>query len=139
MVARQRTQTLCACHATSTVMDPSQASQELREQADCCLRDLQGLVGLAHEAHRTHHKTSTGSLLTNVDEKTNNSSQSLQTWMRDFGTGRMTNDPQLVETTKGWFENLKHWIEEATEALDWRLFFRKRYLIGFITTKRLAY
>lgn len=139
MVARQRTQTLRACHETSTVMDPSQASLELREQADGCLRDLQGLVGLAHEAHRIHRKTSTGTLLTKVDEKTSNSSQLLQTWMRDFGTGEMTNDSKLVTTTKGWFENLKHWIEEATEALDWRLFFRKRYLIGFIAIFRLAH
>ena len=120
-------------------MDPSQASLQLREQADGCFHDLVGLVGLAHKAHRTHRKTSTGNLLTQVDEKTSNSSRLLQTWMRDFGTGTMTNDPQLVETAKGWFKNLKHWIKEATEALDWRLFFRKRYLVGFIITMRLAY
>ena len=119
-------------------MDPPQASLKLREQADDCLRDLQDLIELAHNAHRTRRKTSTGDLLTNVDQKTSNCSRLLQNWMRDFGTGRMTNDIQLIETTKGWFVNLKHWIETATEALDMRLFFRKRYFIGFITSKRLA-
>ena len=120
-------------------MDPSPVSLDLHEQADGCLRDLKGLAGLAQKAHPIHRISSTGNLLTNVDEKTKKSSRLLETWLSDFGTGRLTTESKVVETTKGWFYNLKHWIKTATKALNSRLIYRKRYLLGFISSKRLAH
>ncbi|KAL8744468.1 MAG: hypothetical protein Q9190_003297 [Brigantiaea leucoxantha] len=117
-------------------MDSSQASRKLIDQADECLRLLQDLIERAKEAHRTHRIGSTSDLLTNVDHNAKNSSRLLQTWKRDFGKGRMTNDQQPVNTTNGLFENLRHWIETAYYALDSRLVFRKIFIIGFITSKR---
>ena len=124
-------------------MDPSLVSRDLHEQAEGCLRDLDGLAGLAHKAHPIPRISSTGNLLTDVDEKTKKSSRLLETWMRNFAssraTGRLTTESEVVETTKGWFENLKHWIKKATTALKSRLMFRKLYLLGFIPSKRLAH
>lgn len=119
-------------------MDLSQASRKLNEQAGECLRDLQELAERVEKAYRTHRTASTRDLLTNVERNAKNSSRLLQTWKMDFGRGKMTDDLQLVKTTNGFFENLRHWIETAYDALDSRLFFRKLFLIGFITSKRFA-
>lgn len=117
-------------------MDSSQASQLLENQVDERLRDLQGLAERAREAHRTRRIGSTGDLLTYVERNAKDSSRLLQTWKKDFSMGRMTNDHRPVDTTISLFENLCHWIEAASDALDSRLFFRKLFLIGFVPSKR---
>ena len=120
-------------------MDTSQASVKLNEQADKCLNCIQELADRAERARQTRRTSSTATLLENVKRNANNSLRLLQTWKKDFSKGKITNDTQLVDTTNGYFETLRHWIEAAWDALDSRLFFRKLFFIGFVTSKRLVH
>ena len=120
-------------------MDSPQASLKLNEQADKCLSCIRELADRAESAPRTRRTSSTTTLLEKVKREANDFLRLLQTWKRDFSKGEITNDQQLIDTTNGYFDNLRHWIDVARDALDLRLFFRKLYLIGFFTSKRLAY
>lgn len=115
-------------------MDSSPVS--LNERAEERLRQLQELTERAAEAHRTHHTKSTRILLTNVERNAKNSIRLLQTWKTDFGNGEITKEQGVLDTTNSVFENLRHWINDAEDALDSRLLFRKLFLLGFITSKR---
>ena len=118
-------------------MDSSPVS--LNERAEERLRHLQQLAERAAKAHRTHHTKSTRKLLTNVEGNAKNSIRLLQTWKTDFGNGEITKDQQLLELTNSVLENLRHWIDDAEDALISRLLFRKLFLLGFITSKRLVW
>ena len=117
-------------------MDSSPIS--LTERAEECLRHLQELTERAAKAHRTHRTNSTRILLTNVERNAKNSIRLLQTWKTDFGNGEITKDQRFLDTTKRYFETLRHWIDHAEKALDKRLLYRKLFLLGFITSERLV-
>ena len=119
-------------------MDSSQASLQLNEGADKCLGHFRELAELAVKAHRSHRTASTTDLLNNVERNAKNSLRLLQTWKTDLSKGKITDDQQLVNTTNGLLEVLEHWIVTAYDALHSRLFFRKLFLIGFISSKRSA-
>ena len=139
LIARQTTKRSIAYHEASKAMDSPQASLKLNEQADTCLSCIRELANSAESAPWTRRTSSTTILLEKVKCEANDFLRLLQTWKKDFGKGEITNNQQLIDTTNGYFDNLRHWIDVARDALDLRLFFRKSYLIGFFTSKRLAY
>ena len=117
-------------------MGSSQTSVDLIARADQCLGSLQGLIERTEKASRTHRTPNSTNLLSNVGKSAKDSSRLLQSWKRDSAQGTVTDDQEFINTTVGLFENLQEWIEFAYDALQSRLYYRKAFLIGWLSSKR---
>ena len=106
--------------------------------ADECLRIFEDFAKFAKKKNSTRRTGSTRKLLTNIELSVTSYSRLLQAW-KLLMNGKMVRNQLLVETANDTLGDIRHWIRAARDALESRLYFRKLYLIGFITSKRSAY
>jgi hypothetical protein len=119
-------------------MDRPQQPLSLQERADHCVELLQELKTKAETAGRLPRTNPTLELLRSVERDTNNSLRSLQAWITQYTKGTQTTNAQSIEYVSGLFSSLEQAIDTAYDALGSRLRYRRLWLVGFISHKRLG-
>ncbi|KAI4271097.1 MAG: hypothetical protein L6R35_006566 [Caloplaca aegaea] len=110
----------------------------LGQRTNKCIQELDAVKTRAETAQRSHRTSSTKKLLIEIVSSINDRERSLQEWIADFSQEAQTFDQDDIENAvNGLFDSLEHSIASARDRLDSRLRYRRLYLIGFVTHKRL--